>query len=64
MVETGGVDRIMLDNMKPDTMREALAIIDGRFLSEGLIAPVGNSRIRATPSGMIVLDALVADLAR
>lgn len=34
VVETGGVDRIMLDNMKPDTMREALTVIDGRFLSE------------------------------
>lgn len=31
---------------------------------EGLIASIGNSRLRATPSGMIVLDALVADLAR
>ena len=31
---------------------------------EGLVAPVGNSRLRATPEGMIVLDAVVADLAR
>ena len=31
---------------------------------EALIEPVGNSRLRATPSGMLVLDALVADLAR
>ncbi|MDR7031462.1 radical SAM family heme chaperone HemW [Mesorhizobium sp. BE184] len=31
---------------------------------EGLIAPIGNSRLRATPAGMIVLDAVVADLAR
>jgi putative oxygen-independent coproporphyrinogen III oxidase len=31
---------------------------------EGLVAPVGNSRLRATPLGMIVLDAVVADLAR
>lgn len=31
---------------------------------EGLVSPIGNSRLRATPSGMIVLDALVADLAR
>jgi len=31
---------------------------------EGLVAPVGNSRLRATPAGMTVLDALVADLAR
>lgn len=31
---------------------------------EGLVAPVGNSGLRATPAGMVVLDALVADLAR
>ena len=31
---------------------------------EGLVAPIGNSRLRATASGMIVLDAVVADLAR
>ena len=31
---------------------------------EGIVAPVGNSRLRATPAGMIVLDAVVADLAR
>jgi oxygen-independent coproporphyrinogen-3 oxidase len=31
---------------------------------ESLVAPIGNSRLRATPAGMIVLDALVADLAR
>ncbi|MCT7378568.1 radical SAM family heme chaperone HemW [Chelativorans salis] len=31
---------------------------------EGLVTPLGNSRLRATPAGMVVLDALVADLAR
>jgi putative oxygen-independent coproporphyrinogen III oxidase len=31
---------------------------------EGLVAPVGNAGLRATPAGMVVLDALVADLAR
>lgn len=31
---------------------------------EGLVAPVGETRLRATPAGMVVLDALVADLAR
>ncbi|WP_336056100.1 radical SAM family heme chaperone HemW [Nitratireductor sp. CH_MIT9313-5] len=31
---------------------------------EGLVEPVGNSRLRATPAGMVVLDAVVADLAR
>ena len=30
---------------------------------ERLVAPVGNSRLRATAAGMIVLDAVVADLA-
>ncbi len=30
---------------------------------EGMIEPVGNSRLRATPQGMILLDAVVADLA-
>lgn len=48
-------------------------VLSGRSLSdrrlsvlqeEGLVAPIGNSRLRATPAGMIVLDALVADLAR
>lgn len=31
---------------------------------EGLVEPVGNTRLRATARGMIVLDAVVADLAR
>jgi oxygen-independent coproporphyrinogen-3 oxidase len=37
-----------------------IAILQG----EKLVAPVGNSRLRATAEGMIVLDAVVADLAR
>lgn len=31
---------------------------------EGLVETIGNTRLRATPQGMIVLDAVVADLAR
>ncbi len=31
---------------------------------EGLVAPVGNSGLRATPAGMMVLNSLVAELAR
>ena len=31
---------------------------------EALVAPVGNARLRVTAAGMIVLDAVVADLAR
>ena len=30
---------------------------------EGLVEPIGNTRLRATQRGMIVLDAVVADLA-
>jgi putative oxygen-independent coproporphyrinogen III oxidase len=37
-----------------------IAVLQG----EGLVEPIGNSRLRATPTGMIVLDAVVADLAR
>lgn len=36
----------------------------GMLASEGFVTAIGNSRIRATASGMLVLDALVADLAR
>jgi coproporphyrinogen III oxidase-like Fe-S oxidoreductase len=32
--------------------------------AQGLLESVGNSRLRATPAGMSVLDALVADLAQ
>lgn len=39
------------------------AILSG-LQEENLVAPLGNSRLRATPGGMMVLDALVADLAR
>ena len=34
VVRTGGVDIIMLDNMMPSTMREAIRIIDGQFKTE------------------------------
>jgi putative oxygen-independent coproporphyrinogen III oxidase len=34
-----------------------------RLQEERLVEPIGNSRLRATPAGMIVLDAVVADLA-
>ena len=36
----------------------------GVLQDEGLVEPLGNSRLRATAAGMIVLDAVVADLAR
>ena len=33
-LDAGGIDRIMLDNMKPDQLREAVALIAGRFPTE------------------------------
>jgi oxygen-independent coproporphyrinogen-3 oxidase len=35
----------------------------GRLQEQGLVAPLGNSRLRATPEGMIVLDSVIAALA-
>ena len=31
---------------------------------EGMIEPIGNSRLRATPKGMILLDAVLVELLR
>jgi nicotinate-nucleotide pyrophosphorylase (carboxylating) len=33
-LETGGIHRIMLDNMTPEMMREAVALIGGRYETE------------------------------
>ncbi|MEP9370525.1 radical SAM family heme chaperone HemW [Mesorhizobium sp. KR1-2] len=56
-----GIDLVRYEALSGRELSPArMSILQG----EGLIAPVGNSRLRATPSGMIVLDAVVADLAR
>ncbi|OGX87350.1 nicotinate-nucleotide diphosphorylase (carboxylating) [Hymenobacter lapidarius] len=33
-LDAGGIDRIMLDNMGPEQLREAVALIDGRYPTE------------------------------
>ena len=33
-LDAGGIDRIMLDNMPPEQLREAVALIAGRFPTE------------------------------
>jgi nicotinate-nucleotide pyrophosphorylase (carboxylating) len=33
-LDTGGIDRIMLDNMSPELMRQAVALIGGRYETE------------------------------
>lgn len=56
-----GIDLARYEALSGKTLPSArLAMLQ----QEGLVAPVGNSRLRATPAGMIVLDAVVADLAR
>ncbi|AYA37893.1 carboxylating nicotinate-nucleotide diphosphorylase [Hymenobacter oligotrophus] len=34
VLAVGGIERIMLDNMKPDTLREAVGLVGGRFPTE------------------------------
>ncbi|MBB4009514.1 radical SAM family heme chaperone HemW [Allorhizobium taibaishanense] len=47
----------MLSGRDPDPAREEF------LLGHGFIERLGNSRLRCTPKGMLVLDAVVADLA-
>jgi oxygen-independent coproporphyrinogen-3 oxidase len=46
-----------LSGRDPDPIREQT------LLEHGFIERIGNSRLRCTPSGMLILDAVVADLA-
>ncbi len=56
-----GIDLLRYETLAGRRLSDArLAILQG----EGLVEPVGNHRLRATPAGMLVLDALVADIAR
>ena len=56
-----GIDLVRYEAMARRPLSPARIAI---LREEGLVEPVGNSRLRATATGMIVLDALVADLAR
>jgi len=56
-----GIDLARYEDMANQPLSsKRIAVLQG----EGLVESLGNSRLRATPTGMIVLDALVADLAR
>jgi oxygen-independent coproporphyrinogen-3 oxidase len=46
-----------LSGRDPDPAREEF------LLEHGFIERLGNSRLRCTPSGMLILDSVVADLA-
>jgi nicotinate-nucleotide pyrophosphorylase (carboxylating) len=55
-----GVDAVMLDNMNPDTMRKAVAMVDGRMLVEasGGVTPETVARVAATGVDLISSGAL------
>jgi putative oxygen-independent coproporphyrinogen III oxidase len=56
-----GIDLVRYEQLSGRELEQArIAVLQ----DEKLVAPIGNHRLRATPAGMIVLDALVADLAR
>jgi len=56
-----GIDLVRYEQLSGRALSPARVAV---LQDEGLVAPVGNSRLRATSTGMIVLDAVVADLAR
>jgi coproporphyrinogen III oxidase-like Fe-S oxidoreductase len=58
---TEGIDLVRYENLAGSPLSASRISV---LREEGLIEPLGNSRLRATPTGMVVLDALVADLAR
>jgi nicotinate-nucleotide pyrophosphorylase (carboxylating) len=41
VVDAGGIDSVLLDNMTPDQMREAVALVAGRFATQAS----GNVRL-------------------
>ena len=64
-----GVDAVLLDNMTPDTMRRAVAMVDGRAVTEasGRITPETAPAVAATgvdliASGWITHSAPILDL--
>lgn len=60
VLEVGGIDRIMLDNMSPATMREAVELIGGRFETEasGGITDKTIAEVAATGVDFISVGAL------
>jgi nicotinate-nucleotide pyrophosphorylase (carboxylating) len=50
-----GVDAVLLDNMSPDTLRQAVALVDGRAVTEasGSITPATASAVAATGVDLI-----------
>jgi nicotinate-nucleotide pyrophosphorylase (carboxylating) len=69
VLDAGGVDRIMLDNMKPAQLREAVALINGRFpteasggITEQTIAEVGSTGVDYISVGALTHSVKSLDL--
>ena len=60
VIEVGGVDRIMLDNMMPSQIRQGIAMIDGKYETEasGGITEMSISEIANTGVNYISVGAL------
>jgi len=60
VIEVGGVDRIMLDNMMPSQIRQGIAMIDGKYETEasGGITEMSISEIANTGVDYISVGAL------
>jgi nicotinate-nucleotide pyrophosphorylase (carboxylating) len=52
VLEVGGVDVIMLDNMSPETMKNAVKLIDGRFQTEASGGIAENTIREVAESGV------------
>ncbi|WP_324674266.1 carboxylating nicotinate-nucleotide diphosphorylase [Hymenobacter sp. GOD-10R] len=69
VLDTGSVDRIMLDNMSPELMHEAVTLIDGRYpteasggITEQTIAAVAASGVDYISVGALTHSAGIMDL--
>jgi len=51
-LKVGGITRIMLDNMAPERMREAIRLIDGRFPTEASGGITENSIVAVAETGV------------
>jgi len=68
-LDTGGIDRIMLDNMPPHLMREAVELINGRYeteasggITEETIAAVAASGVNYISVGALTHSSTSLDL--
>lgn len=64
-----GADAVLLDNMTPDTLRRAVAMIDGRAVSEAsgrisreTVGAVASSGVDLISTGWITHSAPIVDL--